>query len=659
MRAALLLLLIPAVAHADRDDCVRTGGRWVTDASGTGCMRAGKRDGTWEKRAITGQLLHRKQYKAGVLEGPSVAFNPATCEIASKGAFKAGKQDGPWTTWFDSGQKANEGSYVAGSREGVWKFYTGGIAVMEGPMVGDAANGTFTERFTTGATWRKPEIRDGKRTTPEAKRCLERGGSWEIDHRERHEGCLVDGRRQGDWLEYTGDGKLASRATYVDNELDGERIDYHPGGEILRRGRYIAGVPDGLHEFKSASGELYGASTITNGSGTWKAYFPDGILAEDGAYAGGQRDGVWRTFHRKGAPLDETTWKHGLRDGPYRKHYITGEVEVVGQYRLNRRAGQWVATYPNGHIVWTGGYDDRGWTTNFYYFGNYDGTAAAIGRMVDDHREGTWTLFHDNGAVQGIGPYVEGRKHGPWFEYWPSGKFWRVVHYVDDVEDSAAARACASAGGTWISDDAERALGCQVCRSEKEDDKGGVEQRKIGVWTWWHANAAVEKQGTFVAGLRDGRWQTWFDNGQLMLDVTYALDKETGPARGYFRDGKLRFEGAYVDGAEDGEWTTYHGDGTIASRGRYARGKKTGRWIYNYAGGVKKEEGDYEDGAPSGVWTSYHPNGTRAAEGAYASGKRDGTWTYWRPDGSPWRSERFAAGKPAARAHELKPPGGP
>ena len=643
-RAALVVLLLPALAHAERDDCVRTGGRWVTDAIGTGCMRAGKRDGVWEKRASTGQLLVRRTFKAGVLDGPAVAFHD-TCEIESKGSYKAGEEHGPWTGWFENGQKSKEGSYVAGSREGVWKFFTNGIAVMEGPMVNDAANGKFIERFTTGATWRTAEIENGQRTTPEAKACVARGGTWEIDHRAREEGCLVADQRTGDWFGYSGDGKLEWRAHYVANKLDGERIDYHPGGQILRRGRYRDGIPDGLHEFKSATGELYGASTITSGTGTWKAYFADGVLAEDGAYKEGVRDGLWRTFHRKGAPLDETTWRSGRREGPFRKHYITGEVEVVGQFRSDRRAGRWVATYPNGNIVWTGNYDENGWTTGFYYFGNYDGTPAAFGQMIDDRREGMWALFHNNGAVQGIGPYVMGQKQGPWFEWWPSGTFWRVVHYVADIEDSPAARECITIGGVWITDDTERALGCQVCRSEKEDDKGEVEQRKLGVWRWWHANAAIEKQGAFVQGLHDGRWQTWFDNGQLMLDTTYALGKATGPARGYFRDGKLRFEGTYVDGAEDGEWTTYHGDGTVASRGRYALGKKIGRWIYSYPGGAKKEEGEYAAGAPTGTWTSYHPSGARAAEGAYVAGKRDGVWTYWRPDGSAWRTERFAAGK--------------
>lgn len=644
---ALLLLLVPMIAHADaREECVKSGGRWITDTTGTGCMRAGKRDGVWERRTDTGQIVTRQTYVAGVLDGAAIGFHEDTCQIAQKGEYKAGQEHGTWTTWADNGQKATEGAYTTGVREGTWKFFANDVAILEGPMVNDAANGEFIERFTTGVQWRKAMIVDGQRVTPEAKACAEKGGTYDVDHRLRTEGCLVDDQREGVWLGYAGDGKLEWRSEYKAGKQHGERTDFHPNGAILRRGRYVEDVPEGLHEFKSPTGVVFGASTITNGSGAWKAYFAEGILAEEGSYVNGAKDGVWRTYHRKGAPLDEMTFKAGLRDGPYRKHYITGEVEVTGMFTADRRSGRWVATYVNGNIIWTGGYDETGLTDGFFFFGNFDGTTAAFGPMRGDRRHGLWTQFHDNGALQGIGAYSFGRKSGAWFEWWPSGAFWRIVHYANDVEDSQAARECMAIGGVWISDDTERAIGCQVCRSSKEDDKGPVNQLKIGEWTWWHANATVEKRGRFERGERVGRWQTWFDNGQLMLDTTFRDGKEQGVAKGFFRDGRPRFTGQYLDGLEDGVWFTYHADGSIAAQGEYSAGKKRGRWVYNFPGGAKKEEGEYTDGAPSGTWTSYHANGARASSGAYANGKRDGEWTHWRGDGSVWRTERFTAGKP-------------
>jgi antitoxin component YwqK of YwqJK toxin-antitoxin module len=645
MRATfLLLLLFPSLAFADRPECEKAGGKWSSDLSGAGCTVKGKKQGIWELRSPTGQLLTKTQYVDGEPEGATASFHD-TCMMAEKGTYTGGKKQDTWSMWFDNGQRQAEGTFKDDLRDGLWKFFIDDAAVIEGPMVADAATGTFTERFTTGVTWRKVEMKDGLHTSPEAVACVARGGTFDVDYKARTEGCFVEEQREGAWLGYSPEGKLEWRSDYVKGVEHGERLDFHPGGQILRKGRIEKGNPTGVHEFRGATGQVYGTNTIEGGAGVWKAFFADGVVSEEGQYKGGVRDGTWRTFHRKGALLDETTWENGVRNGPYREHYPTGEIKIVGTYLRDIRAAQWSAYYMNGKLVWSGRYDASGRQAGIWFLGNFDGSTAGFGTMKINKRDGIWTLFHETGVLAGIGTYAFGKKQGTWFEWWPSGKFWRQVEYENDVDDSEPARACLAIGGMWIADVNERAIGCQVCRSATETDQGPVNQLKDGLWTWWHANAAVEKRGAFELGARTGRWQSWFDNNQLMLENTFVDDKETGPSRGYYRDGKKRFEGSYVVGAEDGEWTTLHADGSIASIGRYAAGKKTGRWKYNYAGGTPKEEGEYTDGAPSGTWTSYHLNGARATQGAYAAGKRDGEWTYWRADGAVWRTEKFAAGK--------------
>lgn len=641
---ALLLLLIPCAALADRPACEKAGGRWSKDMTGEGCMLHGKKDGVWELRTKSGQLLTRTAFKAGEPEGATISFHE-TCEIGEKGQYTAGKRSGPWAMWFDNGQRQAEGSYKDELRDGLWKFYLEDAAVMEGPMVADAATGTFVERFTTGVKWRDAELKDGKHTSPEAVACEQRGGTFDVDYKKRTEGCLAEEQRVGTWFGYSPEGKLEWRAEYTNGVENGEHIDYHPDGKILRKGQVTDGNPVGTHEFRGPAGQVYGVSKIENGNGTWKAFFPDGIVSEEGQFERGTRNGTWHTFHRKGALLDETTWDHGVRTGPYREHYPTGEVKIVGAFLGDSRDKQWTAYYMNGKIVWSGQYDPQGAQTGIWFIGNFDGSAAGFGTMRLNKRDGLWTTFHETGVLAGIGTYRMGKRQGTWFEWWPSGKFWRQVEYANDIDDSPAARACVAKGGVWIADDKERAIGCQVCRSAKDDDKGPVNQLRDGQWTWWHANAAVEKQGMFELGDRVGRWQSWFDNGQLMLENAFVAGKEQGPSRGFYRDGKPRFEGSYAAGAEDGAWTMRHPDGSTASLGSYVAGKKTGRWKYNYPGGATKEEGDYTDGQPSGVWTSFHANGKKATEGTYVNGKREGTWTYWRADGAVWRVETFGGGK--------------
>ncbi len=259
---ALLLLLIPSLALADRSECEKAGGRWTTDLTGSGCMLHGKKDGIWESRTPTGQLRTRMRYVDGKLDGPTVSFHD-TCEIAETGQYKDGTKTGAWASWFENGQRQSEGTYADDLRNGTWKFYQDDAAILEGPMVSDAATGTFTERFTTGITWRtNTEMIDGKRTSADAKACEARGGSYDVDYKRRTEGCVVEDNREGPWQGFTPEGKLDWRTEYVKGLEHGEHVDYHPTGEILRKGRYANGNPVGTHEFRSATNRLYGSSTV-------------------------------------------------------------------------------------------------------------------------------------------------------------------------------------------------------------------------------------------------------------------------------------------------------------------------------------------------------------------------------------------------------------
>src|SRR5215207_1860922 len=107
---ALLLLLIPAAAFADRPECEKAGGKWTSDLSGAGCTVKGKKQGIWELRSPTGQLLSRFNYVDGDADGPTASFHD-TCEMAEKGTYAKGQKQGAFAMWFDNGQRQAEGTY--------------------------------------------------------------------------------------------------------------------------------------------------------------------------------------------------------------------------------------------------------------------------------------------------------------------------------------------------------------------------------------------------------------------------------------------------------------------------------------------------------------------------------------------------------------------
>src|SRR5262249_41356574 len=143
---------------------------------------------------------------------------------------------------------------------------------------------------------------------------------------------------------------------------------------------------------------------------------------------------------------------------------------------------------------------------------------------------GTWTLFHEDGKLAGVGAYAGDKKTGEWQLFWSSGEPWRRIKYVDDVEDDPGPRACARLGGEWVADAEKRALGCQVCRPAADDSPSPTAIGHVGYgrWTWWHPNGVVERSGELVAGERQGPWIFNYDNGAAMLSGEFANGKEAG-----------------------------------------------------------------------------------------------------------------------------------
>ena len=56
--------------------------------------------------------------------------------------------------------------------------------------------------------------------------------------------------------------------------------------------------------------------------------------------------------------------------------------------------------------------------------------------------------------------------------------------------------------------------------------------------------------GDYVAGVRDGRWSSWYGDGALESEVTWVHGQKTGPAVFRNRDGteNTQLSGTYADG---------------------------------------------------------------------------------------------------------------
>lgn len=167
--------------------------------------------------------------------------------------------------------------------------------------------------------------------------------------------------------------------------------------------------------------------------------------------------------------------------------------------------------------------------------------------------------------------------------------------------------------------------------------------------------------------------------GMILLDGAFAFGQQGVLKKGYYPDGKVRYEG-YFEGDEPvGKMTRYYPDGRIqaelfhqgdkteavlyskhgeyVSAGCYQNRLKEGEWHYkkgerviatetykeNKLDGVSRkyftsgkiaEERDWKQGFPEGIWKAYYPDGGLRIEAGYVDGKLEGKMQGYYPDGS-------------------------
>ena len=95
--------------------------------------------------------------------------------------------------------------------------------------------------------------------------------------------------------------------------------------------------------------------------------------------------------------------------------------------------------------------------------------------------------------------------------------------------------------------------------------------------------------------IKNGTYEEYYDNGQLLAKCTYKDGVEDGPYEEYYENGQLWEKCTYKDGKLDGPYETYHQNGQLWEKGTYKDGWKDGLHEYYYSDGTSTER-FYKDG---------------------------------------------------------------
>jgi len=110
-----------------------------------------------------------------------------------------------------------------------------------------------------------------------------------------------------------------------------------------------------------------------------------------------KRECVYKGKDSKSELLRETTW------------YPKKKVQMVGEFKANKRDGKWVYYYENGNI----------WSEGFFKNGKSDGKRIT---------------HYENGKIFYEGYYKEDQRVGTWKFYDEKGKLLKTVDYSKEAE---------------------------------------------------------------------------------------------------------------------------------------------------------------------------------------------------------------------------------
>jgi antitoxin component YwqK of YwqJK toxin-antitoxin module len=121
-----------------------------------------------------------------------------------------------------------------------------------------------------------------------------------------------------------------------------------------------------------------------------------------------------------------------------------------------------------------------------------------------------------------------------------------------------------------------------------------------------------------MASTRDGKWTTWYENGNLHSEANYDKGKMVG------------------------SWKTLYENGSTEAEINFS----TGKAVYFHKNGAKHSEGSIKDGMiQTGSWTGYFENGNKNYEGSYNNeGQKTGDWTWYNEQGKPVTTQTFSNG---------------
>jgi antitoxin component YwqK of YwqJK toxin-antitoxin module len=452
-------------------------------------------------------------------------------KIASKGYLVNGKPEGIWKSYHMSGVKRSIGKWKNGKLDSTWIFFshTGDTS--------DIINYRMGKKNGYAITFYPPTA----------------NGKIFIQSKELY----VNDKRSGKAYHYFSNGQLKKIIPFSNDVKNGLAFSFDLDSNIVAITRYRNNQMI-LHE------EINRYDENQKKTGVWKSFYPGGNIKEEIQYLNGKLNGVYKIYHNNGHLINVLNYENG--------EIVKKSDDFSTEIDLREKFDE------DGNLIFQGSYLDQ--------------KPIGVHRTFDPEgnviEAKTYNIYHQL-VSQGI-VTTDGKKEGPWIDYYPEGNKKAEGYYNNGLKNN-----------TWI----------YYYPKGSVEQTGSYQNGKLsGQWKWYYRNGNLRKEEYFIFGLLDGEYIEYADS---VLPVIIA-------------------KGNYIQGEKEGNWIYDIGD--QKEYGKYVLGMKNGKWYRKYkSNDTLAFEGFYLQDLPDGKHIYYYPNQELKEIQYYDTGKKIKSWVKYDENG--------------------------
>lgn len=196
---------------------------------------------------------------------------------------------------------------------------------------------------------------------------------------------------------------------------------------------------------------------------------------------------------------------------------------------------------------------------------------------------------------------AKGLKQGVWRKFYQSDTLCSETYFLND-KPTGKSRTYYESGNlkaeVIFAKGSTKGKGLSYYEKGKIMARGNyVGQKKDSTWVFYHEfTDTISAIEIYKAGVADGVWKVFYENGVLAHEISYKKGKKDGLVKDYNMDGQLIFTLTYVNGVESGESVLYYPDGKVREKGMYKNGERSGKWVMLDKNGALSKSTNYVNG---------------------------------------------------------------